>query len=414
MKVLIKALAATALSTASMAAVAHATDLRVTVWTGSAPQLAMFNSFAEGFKKTHPDVNIKFQTIPAADYTQKLTFQLAGGNVPDLGWIMEDAAPAFEQAGLLMNLTPTLKNTEGYDLSDLAKPAMGLWEANGEIYAIPFSTSPFMIYFNKTLFDKAGLKTPLQLAENGQWTMEKWRQDAKALKDKTGVWGFEFKDGEGYDSRILHAMMPPIRAYGGYAWKKDDCGFDKPKAVAAMTVLHDMVYKDKSIVPPGVQGDFFSGNAAMTINQISRVPNLADAKFDWGIAPLPSGPAGEAPVIGQAGFAVFKQGKHPQLAAEFLAYMTNKKNSEIMDKYFPPARKSVVDGKQFVEGNSAIKPAQMKYVAQAIASGRVLPSNVNIPQIRAALKPTMDAFWKPDSDPKKAMSAVCTAIGQFL
>ena len=32
-----------------------------------------------------------------------------------------------------------------------------------------------------------------------------------------------------------------------------------------------MVFKDKSIVPPGDQGDYFSGNAAMTINQISRV-----------------------------------------------------------------------------------------------------------------------------------------------
>jgi multiple sugar transport system substrate-binding protein len=414
MKTLIKVLAAAALSTASMVIAAHAADLRVTVWTGSAPQLAMFASFADGFKKTHPDVNIKFETIPAANYTQKLTFQLAGGNVPDLGWIMEDAAPAFEQAGLLMDLKPTLEKTENYDLADFSQPAMGLWQGDGKIYAIPFSTSPFMIYFNKTLFDKAGLDDPLQLAAKGQWTMEKWREDAKTLKDKTGVWGFEFKDGEGYDSRILHAMMPPIRAYGGYAWQDGQCGFDKPKAVEAMTILHDMVYKDKSIVPPGVQDDFFAGNAAMTINQISRVPNLADAKFKWGIAPLPSGPAGESPVIGQAGFAVFKQGKHPELAAEFLAYMTDKQNVRIMDKYFPPARKSVLQDKQFVEGNPAIPPAQMKYVAEAIANGRVLPSNVNIPQISAAMKPKVDAFWKPDADPKKAMNGVCSAIQQFL
>jgi multiple sugar transport system substrate-binding protein len=56
----------------------------------------------------------------------------------------------------------------------------------------------------------------------------------------------------------------------------------------------------------------------------------------------------------------------------------------------------------------------MKYVAEAIANGHVLPSNVNIPQISAAMKPRIDAFWKPDADPQKAMGAVCAAIQQFL
>lgn len=414
MNAFIKSIAAAALSTASVTVAAHATDLRVTVWTGSAPQLAMLNGFAEGFKKTHPDVNIKFETVPVSDYTQKLTFQLAGGNVPDIGWLMEDAAPAFEQAGLLMDLKPTLENTKGYDLDDFSKPAMGLWEKDGKIYAIPFSTSPLMMYFNKTLFDKAGLVDPLELAAKDQWTMKKWREAAKTLKEKTGVWGFEFKDGEGYGARIIHAVISQIRDYGGYAWKPGKCGFNKPKAVAALTVLHDMVFKDKSIVPPGVEGDFFSGNAAMTVNQISRVPNLKDAKFKWGIAPLPSGPAGESPVIGQAGLAVFKQGKHPKLAAEFLAYMTNKQNVKTMDKYFPPARKSVLRDKQFVEGNPVIPPAQMKYVAEAIAQGHVVPSHVNVPQIRAAMRPKFDAFWRPGSDPQKSMDAVCAAIDQFL
>ena len=43
----------------------------------------MLNGIAESFKATHPDVTVTFETIPPADYTQKLTFQLAGGNPPD-------------------------------------------------------------------------------------------------------------------------------------------------------------------------------------------------------------------------------------------------------------------------------------------------------------------------------------------
>ncbi|WP_375143771.1 ABC transporter substrate-binding protein [Acuticoccus sp. MNP-M23] len=389
---------------------ASAEDLRFTVWTGSEAHLSMLNGIAESFTATHPDVTVSFETIPAGDYTQKLTFQIAGGNTPDLGWMFEDAAPAFADAGVLENVGPALKGAAGYDFADFSKPAMGLWEDGDTVNGIPFSTSPFMVYYNKTLFDEAGLEDPLALSAKGEWTMDAWRTAAKTLKDKTGTWGFDFKDGEGYDSRILHALMPPIRAYGGYAWKDGECGFNKPEAVEAVTVLHDMVFKDKSIVPPGETGDFFSGDAAMTVNQISRASRLSDVAFDWGIAPLPTGPAGEAPVIGQAGIVVFAEGDQKALATEFLAHMTNAENVKIMAQFFPPARKSVLESGVLVEANALIPADQMANVATAIETGSVLPSSKNMPQILAALKPRSDALWRPDADVEKALQAICTAI----
>jgi multiple sugar transport system substrate-binding protein len=392
----------------------RAAELRVTVWTGNKAQLEMLNGFGAAFTKTHPDVTVKFETIPAADYTQKLTFQMAGGNPPDIAWMMEDAAPAFENAGVLSDIGPALKAVDGYDLADFSKPAMGLWANGDKVYGIPFSSSPFMIMYNKTMFDKAGLEDPATLADKGQWTMDKFREVAKALKDKNGAWGFEFKDGQGYESRMMHAVMPPIRVYGGFAWESGKCGFNKSEAVAAMTLLHDMVFKDKSIVAPGEQGDFFSGNSAMTINQISRATNLKDAKFQWGIAPLPTGPAGASPVIGQGGLVTFDKGKQKDLATQFLAFMTDKANVATMAQFFPPARESVLKDAAFAQSNPIINAKQMGYVADAIANGHVLPSHEHSPQILAALAPRMDAFWKPEADVQKSMDAVCTAIQPLL
>ncbi|TPN31687.1 extracellular solute-binding protein [Mesorhizobium sp. B1-1-6] len=165
----------------------------------------------------------------------------------------------------------------------------------------------------------------------------------KVTEANPGKWGFEFKDGEGYASRMTHALLPPVRAYGGDLWANGQCGLDKPEAVAAIKQLHDMVFKDKSIVPPGEQGDYFSGNSAMTVNQISRASKMPEAGFKWGIAPLPSGPAGEAPVIGQAALTVFASGKNKELAAQLVADMTSKDNVAVMAQFFPPARKSVLE-----------------------------------------------------------------------
>ena len=65
-----------------MSSALAAAELRFTVWTGNEAHLTMLNEIAESFKETHPDVTVRYETIPAGDYTQRLTFQLAGGNPP--------------------------------------------------------------------------------------------------------------------------------------------------------------------------------------------------------------------------------------------------------------------------------------------------------------------------------------------
>jgi multiple sugar transport system substrate-binding protein len=414
MKAARKFLAASALALTLTSSPAWTAELRFTIWTGNEAHLAMLNGFAESFKATHPDVTVKYETIPPGDYTQKLTFQLAGGNPPDAGWMMEDAASTFANAGVIEDLSATLKATKGYDFADLSAPAMGLWTKDGKVFGVPFSTSPFVIFYNKDMFDKAGLETPLQLAAKGEWDMAKFREVSAKLKAANGKWGFEFKDGQGYDTRIMHALMPPIRAYGGDVWANKECGFDKPEAVAAVQQLHDMVFKDKSIAPPGETGDYFSGNSAMTINQISRASLMAKAGFPWGIAPLPTGPGGESPVIGQAAIVVFTAGKQKELAAEFVAHMTNKENVATMAQFFPPARNSVLSSDAFITSNKLIPAEQMKVVADAIAKGKVLPSHEKSPQILAAMKPRVDALWRADANVGESLKAVCAAIQPLL
>jgi multiple sugar transport system substrate-binding protein len=415
MKAALAGIAASALTMLISTSAVFATDLRMTVWTGSEAHLTMLKGIAESFKAKHPDVNVRFETVPVNDYTQKLTFQVAGGNPPDIAWMMEDAAPAFENAELLMDLAPTLNATEGYDFADFSQPAMALWQKDATVFGIPFSTSPFLIYYNKDMFDKAGLEDPQALAAKGEWNMDKFQEVSKKLVEANpGKWGFEFKDGEGYASRMTHAFLPPIRAYGGDIWSNKECGFDKPEAVKAIKQLHDMVFKDKSIVPPGEQGDYFSGSSAMTVNQISRASKMAETGFKWGIAPLPTGPGGESPVIGQAGLVVFTQGKNTEIAAEFVAHMTNKENIAVMEQFFPPARKSVLEADAFINSNKLIPPEMMKNVAAAIVNGRVHPAHEKAPQILAAMAPRVDALWKADADVDAAIKGICSAIQPLL
>ncbi|WP_312794990.1 sugar ABC transporter substrate-binding protein [Tianweitania sp.] len=399
-----------------MAAQASAQDLRVAVYTSSEPHLKLLNQLADGFKASHPGVSVRFETIPVADYTQKLSFQVAGGKAPDVAWMMEDAAPAFIEANILMDLTPVLQAFPNYDIADFTDPAMALWRKGDQVYGVPFSTSPFLIYYNKAMFDKAGLEDPKQIAEKGEWNMTKFQEVSKQLvAANPGKYAFEFKDGEGYASRMTHALLPPIRAYGGDLWEDGKCGLESPGAVKAVQQIHDMVFKDKTIVPPGTQGDYFSGNSAMTVNQISRASKMKEAGFDWGVAPLPTGPNGEeGPVIGQAGFVVFEASPNKELAAELVAQMTDKEGVAALAQFFPPARRSVLTSDAFLNKNQYLSPEMMGFVAAGIEKGRVVAAHERVPQILAAMKPRVDALWRPDADVAKSLQGVCAAIQPLL
>ena len=389
-------------------------SMTIATWTSNPDQIALLDSFVQGFAAQKGiEIDATFESIPFAEYNTKLSLELQGQNGPDLFWVLETAAPAFIESGLLANLNDGMK---AYDPQDISSDALELWSKDGNVYAIPFSTSPFFILYNEDLFAKAGVKTPEQYAAEGAWDWEAFKLASKTIKEKTGVWGFQTVDGQGYDARILHNLAPIVRSYGGDFWTDDgQVLINSDASVAAVQLFHDMVYQDVSVVPPGNQSDFFAGNAAMTVGQISRVSKLNDASFAWGIAPMPSGPEGKSPVIGQAAIGAHSKGKQAALASELVAYMTNKDSVAAMSGIWPPARKSVLESEAFLTSNKSVSKEQMQNaVAASIKTGRVLPSHVKYPQIEVESKMVFDKLWQKNANVGAILDEVAAVYAKYI
>lgn len=389
---------------------AKPTELRLTTWTGNQAQLDLLGTFAKEFaEKSGKNVSVKFETIPFGEYNTKLALQLQSSAPPDAGWILESAAPTFIEGKLLLELNNAMKP---YNPADFSEPAMGLWKKGGKVFAVPFSTSPFVVLFNRDLFAKAGIPAPDELMAKGEWTYAKFRESAAKIKKATGVYGFQGVDGQAYDVRIWYNLVPFIRGYGADAW--DDEGkilINSDKAVQGVSFFRDMLLTDGSVVPPGDQSDFYNGAAAMTVGQLSRVSKLAGVTWKWSMAPMPKGPAGDAQVIGQAAMGVFAKGKNAALAADLVAYMTSESCVKRMAGIWPPARKSVLDSQEFLSSNAAVPPAVMKSViAYAIDAGSTLPAHRNFTQIEMESKAELDKLWKDKADVKAIMDAVAAIV----
>ena len=390
--------------------------LRMTVWTGDEAQLKMFNDIADDFMAEHPEVtDITFDTVPFEGYTTALTTQVSGSNPPDLAWILERDAPDFVASGALADIAPTLEETSGYEYDDLTSSATALWESDDKLFAYPFSTSPLGMFYNADLLEKAGVsQLPERLAASGKWTWKNAEKIAAQVAAKTDATGMVVRD---WDYKNWINLAAVWRGFGAEAWSEDGktCGFDSPEMNDAMTFLHDAIFDDDAMPAPGTTADFFAGESGMTITQISRASLLEGDPFSWGIVPLPSGPGGDAQVIGQAGIGVIAKGDHADAAAEFLAYFSNPENSTDLAQYFPPPRESLLNAKTLAKANPRFTKEQLDaVVVNGIKTGTVLPAHTDSAEITNQVQAALDPMWKADADVSSVLQDVCTAIEPSL
>jgi ABC-type glycerol-3-phosphate transport system substrate-binding protein len=412
-KKLVSALALGTLATAAgcggaTAASDEDVELRMTVWTSNEDHLALFDSIADAYIADHPEIkSITFESLPFEEYNTTLTTQIAGGNAPDLAW-MGDLSADLIDSGALVPLTETLEGTEGWGFEDLLPSVTGEFSRDGELYAYPFSNSPFALYVNTDLLDEAG-----QTLDPEGLTWDQVSALGSAVNAATGKGGFVVND---FNYSSWNTLATVWTAFGASAWNEDgtECGFDSPEMAEAFTFLHKAIYTDKSMPGPGTTADFFAGDAAFAVAQVSRAGNL-DGSFAYDIQPLPAGPVGTYSVIGQAGMGVLQSSAHVEAATGFLAYLTNPENAAKLAQYFPPPRQSLLTGEALAANNTKFTAEQLQtVVVDQVAGAVTLPNHTNPAEIAQKAKTALDAMWTEDADVAAVLGTVCDAIDPLL
>lgn len=390
-------------------------ELRMTVWTADETQLGLFQEIADEYVAENPELvsKVTFEPIPFDDYTTTLTTQLAGGNAPDLGWILESYAPEFVSSGALYDITGTLQDHEGYEYDDLLDSSLALWQQDDKLFAYPFSNSPFAVFVNTDQIAAAGQPNPADLVASGDWTFDAARDISAASAATSGKQGLVVRD---FDYKVWENLATIWSSFGASPWSEDgaSCTLTDPEMVDAVTWIHDAIFVDGAMPEPGVTADFFAGDAAMTITQISRASALDDS-FGWDVVPLPDGPEGRQNVIGQAGIGVFANAENPGVAADFLAFFTAPENAEKLAAYFPPPRESLLNAETLAAGNPRLTEEQLQaVVVDGIQDAVTKPAHPNFAKIQDTVRAQLDALWSADADVESVLGSTCETIAPLL
>ncbi|SDD64408.1 ABC transporter substrate-binding protein [Auraticoccus monumenti] len=379
--------------------------LRMSVWTADEKQLALFDSIAAEYTASHPEVSsVTFESLPFADYNTTLSTQIAGGSAPDLAWV-GDIAVDLMAADALVPLTEPFSTAEGYDYPDILPSVTQGFSKDGELYAYPFSNSPFAMYVNADLLAEVGEEVPEQL------TWEEVERIGAEVSEETDAEGFVIRDFE-YSSWMSLATV--WTGWGATPWEGSTCTMNSPEMTEAFQFVHDAAFESGAMPGPGTSVDFFAGDAAFTTAQVSRA-GLIDGSFEFEILPLPAGPVGEYATLGQAGMGVIASSENVEEATDFLTFMTNPENSAKLAQFFPPPRSSLLSGEKLAEVNTVLSAEQLdRVVVQELPEAVSPPVHTGQAEIVQTGKESLDAMWTPDADVKAVLDSTCTAIEPLL
>ena len=313
------------------AAAAPRVTLHYFTWAGGAAADWIREDWIEPFEAAHPDIKIEYEAVAFNQFWDKLATYVATGNAPDVIHMSVAYVYDYAKAGWLLNLEPYFRR----DLraSDFfMEPARAVRYPDmerGDLYAIPFGFVVTALFYNKDLFNRAGISFP-----DATWTWDHVRAAAKKLTlDTTGdgrpdQWGFW--------SRPSYWMVDPvIHAFGGATISSDyqQVLLDRPESVAALRFLRDMIWEDRSAPPPALwAGDLFQdGKVAMYVSTIASLDVYRRiTNFDWDVAMMPVGPARRVVRLWPDSFAIPTGSKHPEEAWAFIKSAITRKQ---MDRY---------------------------------------------------------------------------------
>lgn len=329
-----------------------------------------------GFEATHPNIRIQFIKANEGD---KVGTMIAGGDAPDiLGVGAGEQFYRFLENNVLMDLTPFLTEADLKDVeSDFFPVARDAMKRDGRYYALPWNLIPFVLFYNKRVFDRYDVPYP-----TADWSWADYESAAKKLtKDFNGdgfpeVFGASFAQWQdGYYTWIYQN--------GGRVLSPDGkrVTFDDPKVVETIRFLHKLSRIDNVMVndknrPKNVGGTgLFANDRQGIIGPTGSfyIPQYRGEDYknlDWDIAPTPKGPTGiRASVVATMGFGVSTQSKHPKEAFELVRFLCSRNGQALLAKsaLFVPARISVAKNPKMM--NPQGLPEHMSAVIDAVDKG---------------------------------------------
>jgi multiple sugar transport system substrate-binding protein len=268
----------------------------------------------DAFEKENTGITVDVQTAAYGDYFTQLQTDLAAGTEADVFDVDAGSFANIQANGVLAELTDV-------DAGKYRTSVLDTYKVDGKQYGLPTSFSNVVLFYNKELFDAAGVDYP-----TADWTWADEKAAAEKLTDKdAGVWG-------DYQPVSYYEYYKAVQQAGGSFLNADNTasGIDSDAGKKAADWIAG---KSGTVMPTAADGAgtadfdtnlFKEGKLAMWHTGIWMISLVGELPFEWDIAVEP-GDVQKASATFSNAVVVSKNSEHQEAAQKWADYLTSSK-----------------------------------------------------------------------------------------
>ena len=299
-------------------------------------------SLVDKFNESHDDIEVVLEAY-GRDFDTKISAGMGSKDAPDIMYMWN--YPAYYEG---LEPLDSYIEKEGEDFKKNYYSA--LWDYNsieGNIYGMPVGFTTHALFYNKDLFEEAGVDLP---GENFTW--DDLRTAAKTISEKTNAKGFAFQ------------MKPDPYDFEMYLWSNgtaycDDKGdmkgkIDSEESQEVFKMFQDMAKEEVAAVTEGNGTDEFrAGQAAMYIYGSWSINSLNEDNMNYGITKLPNfGSKPSVSILSSSGIAMSKDSKNKDAAWEFMKYWTGEEANKARIGLELPVLETVIESEKIMDDST--------------------------------------------------------------
>jgi multiple sugar transport system substrate-binding protein len=292
-------------------------------FSGGGDNAKYLEAMKEAFEKQHPDIKVNIEAVGFGEYFTQLQTRVAGGTAPDCFELNYENFVTYAKKGALRELD-SLIEASNFDVSVINENALKAFQADGVQYGLPASFSNVVLFFNKDLFDQAGVAYP-----TSDWN---YKDAEKAALEISKLGNHIF----GYFQPIhFFEFFKTVQQNNGSLFNEDKTKFtvNRPENVETLQIMVDRVRKT-NIMPGPAQlsgmGDwdiFCSGRLGMIITGIWSFPYFTEnCDFAWDIAVEP-GIKKKATHFFSNGLVINKDSEKAEAAFKWITFMASSREA---------------------------------------------------------------------------------------
>lgn len=365
----------------------------------------IWQQLADLVTEKYPNIKVTIENTDWTSYWSKLPVELASGNAPDLLYMHFSRASDYKDS--MLPLKTYIDEDSEINMDDFYEGILECFTFDDEVYSLPYDFGPYIMYYNKDLFDQYGVEYP-----DSETDWDEFISICQQLS-VDGNYGTVLCSSCDY-------YMPQVLSLGGEIINEDGI-FDitGDKTVSALQQIADLIndgYAPRITDTANTVWNweqFEAGNIGMLIDgpwTVTNVTNYCD--FNVGYTAIPAGTQKVTTINGSA-IAGSKETEHPEEVYKALSVLTGPEAQQILAENGRalPSRESV---RSYYYEAMSEQDGLQEAIEESLEFGIPYHVTTNFSEVSTILNSGMDVVFAGEATAEETVQDIQDQVDAIL